>query len=297
MNTQVQTVPFNGQSVTAIEKNGKWYVAMKPICENIGLDWEAQRQKIKRNHVLNSVACIIKVTAEDSKNYEMTCLPLGFLSGWLLSVEVNKVKPEIRDTLIQYQLECYDVLFKHFMPEIHQAADRMTESKHGQGELFQKTTADERTPLRQAIDALVGKYGLMYPEAYAFVHQQFSVESIEDLPVKKLPEAVEYVHRLILNVPAVKILSGEVLDKEQPMLINKDYFSHLAKMAHYATEFEKIQSMMCQSQFSKESKQFLTSLNWRVNNGAGYLFVFKPDIHNDIKQAFDFLRQQSQLCV
>ena len=129
MNTQVQTVPFNGQSVTAIEHNRKWYVAMKPICENIGLDWEAQRQKIKRNHVLNSVACIIKVTAEDSKNYEMTCLPLGFLSGWLLSVEVNKVKPEIRDTLIQYQLECYDVLFKHFMPRVHQAENRLTDEQ------------------------------------------------------------------------------------------------------------------------------------------------------------------------
>lgn len=112
------------------------------------------------------------------------------------------------------------------------------------------------------------------------------------------PEHYLEVMSLMARVAVEKgVLYGEVLDKEQPTPINKDYFSHLAKMTHYATEFEKIQSMMCQSQFSEESKQFLTSLNWRVNNGAGYLFVFKPDIHNDIKQAFDFLRQQSQLCV
>lgn len=111
-----QTISFNGQSLAAINQNQTIYVAMKPICENIGLDWEAQRQKIQRNHVLNSVACMLKATAKDGKNYETMCLPLGFLSGWLMSVEVNRVKPEIRDMLIQYQLKCYDVLHQHFMP-------------------------------------------------------------------------------------------------------------------------------------------------------------------------------------
>ena len=114
-----QTISFNDQSLTAINQNQTIYVAMKPICENIGLDWEAQRQKIKRNHILNSVAFMLKATAKDGKSYETMCLPLGFLSGWLMSVEVNRVNPEIRDTLIQYQLKCYDVLHQHFMP--HQA--------------------------------------------------------------------------------------------------------------------------------------------------------------------------------
>ena len=31
-----QTVSFNNQSLITIEQNGTHYVAMKPICENIG---------------------------------------------------------------------------------------------------------------------------------------------------------------------------------------------------------------------------------------------------------------------
>ena len=38
-----QTVGFHNQSLVTLQKDGIAYVAMKPICENIGLDWEAQR--------------------------------------------------------------------------------------------------------------------------------------------------------------------------------------------------------------------------------------------------------------
>lgn len=49
-----QTVDFHNQSLVTLQKDGIAYVAMKPICENIGLDWDAQRQRIKRDEVLNS---------------------------------------------------------------------------------------------------------------------------------------------------------------------------------------------------------------------------------------------------
>ena len=74
-----------------------------------------------------------------------------------------------------------------------------------------KTTADERTPLRQAVSALVGLRGVDYSSAYNMVHQRFGVAAIEELPREKLPEAVQYVHTLTLGG-----LQGEVLDKPQP---------------------------------------------------------------------------------
>ena len=48
-----QTVSFNNQSLITIEQNGVHYVAMKPICENIGLAWEPQVLRIKRDEVLS----------------------------------------------------------------------------------------------------------------------------------------------------------------------------------------------------------------------------------------------------
>ncbi|ENW7173753.1 TPA: KilA-N domain-containing protein [Neisseria gonorrhoeae] len=73
-----------------------------------------------------------------------------------------------------------------------------------------KTTADDRTGLRQAVAALVGRKGIDYSSAYSMIHQRFNVEAIEDIPVEKLPEAVAYVHALTLHTG----LTGEVLDRE-----------------------------------------------------------------------------------
>ena len=73
-----------------------------------------------------------------------------------------------------------------------------------------KTTADDRTGLRQAVAALVGRKGIDYSTAYSMIHQRFNVEAIEDIPAEKLPEAVAYVHALTLHTG----LTGEVLDRE-----------------------------------------------------------------------------------
>lgn len=62
-----------------------------------------------------------------------------------------------------------------------------------------KTTVDDRTGLRNAVNMLVSKKGLIYSEAYNLVHQYMNVESIEDIPAEKLPMAVEYVHKIALE--------------------------------------------------------------------------------------------------
>lgn len=53
MTTQIQTIQFNHQSLVTFEQNGTHYTAMKPICENIGLCWDGQRQRIQRDEVLS----------------------------------------------------------------------------------------------------------------------------------------------------------------------------------------------------------------------------------------------------
>ena len=71
-----------------------------------------------------------------------------------------------------------------------------------------KTTADDRTPLRQAVAALVGRKGIDYSTAYGMIHQRFNVGAIEDLPAEQLPEAVAYVHALTLSDDRQPLLDG-----------------------------------------------------------------------------------------
>lgn len=77
-----------------------------------------------------------------------------------------------------------------------------------------KTTVDDRTGLRQAVSALVGRCGIDYSSAYNMVHQRFGVAAIEDIPADKMNDAVQYVHTLTLYSG----LNGEVLDALPPQM-------------------------------------------------------------------------------
>lgn len=114
MNAQISTVSFNGQSLITFQQDGKYYAVMKPICDNIGLEWHAQRQRIHRDDVLSRTAVIITSVAEDGKNREMLCLPIEYLNGWLFGIDTKRVRPEIRETLIKYKKECYQVLHDYW---------------------------------------------------------------------------------------------------------------------------------------------------------------------------------------
>ena len=178
-----QTISFNNQSLITVEQNGSHYVAMKPICENIGLSWEPQLLRIKRDNVLSSTMIVMIIVAEDGKKREMICLPIEYLNGWLFGIDINRCKPEIRDTLIKYKKECYQALHDYWF----------------NGKAERKTTVDDRTGLRNAVNMLVSKKGLIYSDAYNLVHQYMNVERIEDIPADKLQSAVEYVHRIVLE--------------------------------------------------------------------------------------------------
>lgn len=186
-------VPFNGQQIITAMTAGVAYVAMKPIVENLGMSWSTQQTKLmkqisKFNHVhMNMVAA-------DGKLRKLLCLPLKKLNGWLFSINPEKVRADIRDKLIQYREECFTVLHDYWTKGKAENARK-------------KTSVDDRTPLRDAVNMLVSKKHLMYPEAYAMIHQRFNVESIEELDASQIPQAVEYIHRVVLE--------GEFIGKQE----------------------------------------------------------------------------------
>ncbi|ENB5402743.1 phage antirepressor Ant, partial [Escherichia coli] len=189
-------VPFNGQQIITAMAAGVAYVAMKPIVENLGMSWGTQQQKLMKQ--LDKFNCIhMNMVAADGKLRKLLCLPLKKLNGWLFSINPEKVRADIRDKLIQYQEECFTVLHDYWTKGKAENARK-------------KTSVDDRTPLRDAVNMLVSKKHLMYPEAYAMIHQRFNVESIEELDASQIPQAVEYIHRVVLE--------GEFIGKQEKKL-------------------------------------------------------------------------------
>ncbi len=112
MNTQLFPVPFHQDTIVLVGQNDEPFVAMKPIVENMGLSWNSQHTKLTEKFA--SGIAIIGTTGGDGKQYEMVCLPLRKLPGWLYSISPNKVAPELRDKIIQYQEECDDALWRYW---------------------------------------------------------------------------------------------------------------------------------------------------------------------------------------
>ncbi|MDC4851200.1 phage antirepressor N-terminal domain-containing protein [Acinetobacter baumannii] len=205
--TQI-TVPFHNTELLLVEHNGQPYTAMRPIVENIGLDWKTQLIKIKQR--FNSVVGEIPTTGKDGKQYKMLCLPLKKLFGWLMTISPNKVKPELRDTVIKYQEECDDVLWDYWIKG--QASNPRP-----------KTHKSERTPLHDAHALLVAKTKhLNSSDAWKIINQRFGTNHIDEIPYDMIPVAVEYVHHLIaMYSSAEKKPQGSLFDKDAYELVRK----------------------------------------------------------------------------
>lgn len=111
---KTELIQFHGHDVVTIHEPDGIYVALKPIVDAMGLSWQGQLERIKRDLVLSSTIRVTRMVAEDEKAREMVCLPLDMLNGWLFGVDARRVKPELQETVVAYQRECYRVLDAHF---------------------------------------------------------------------------------------------------------------------------------------------------------------------------------------
>lgn len=111
---KTEIIEFKDAEIYCPVENGTIYVAIKPICEALGVDANGQNQRIKRDEILSQLRVQVHATGRDSKQYKMDCLPLKYTFGWIFTIDENQVKEEAREKLIEYKHECYEVLYDHF---------------------------------------------------------------------------------------------------------------------------------------------------------------------------------------
>jgi len=102
-------VPFHGHTLLTIKDGDIIRVAMKSISEGVGLQWEAQLKRIKRDEVLSACMSIMDIPSVRGAQETVT-LPIEYINGWLFGVDISRTKPEIRERLIEYKRECYTAL-------------------------------------------------------------------------------------------------------------------------------------------------------------------------------------------
>lgn len=144
----VITIPFHHQTITAIDHDDKKYVAMRPIVENLGLDWKSQHVKITEK--FSSSVVIIPTEGEHGMKRDFVCLPVSKIAAFLYSINPNKVDPRYKDLVITYQEECDQVLHNFFFGQAQQQPDPATLQ-------LLRTVIDTQQQTMQIIQALVNK--------------------------------------------------------------------------------------------------------------------------------------------
>lgn len=188
--SQLSTFSFESNSIRTLAINNEpWFIA-KDLCNTLKIS--------------NVSDALLKLDDDEKATIGLTDSQAG--NG---AQSISIISESGMYTLI---LRCRDAVKKGSVP--HRFRKWVTAEVlpviRKTGKYESKTTVDDRTSLRNAVNMLVSKKGLIYSDAYHLIHQRFNVESIEDLTLEQLPQAVEYVHKIVLE--------GELIIEEKKEL-------------------------------------------------------------------------------
>lgn len=198
MKNQLIPVNFHGAGLSLIDKDGEPYAAMRPIVEGMGMNWSGQQQKLSGSR-WSSTVWVTHTVGADGKTREMLCLPLRKLPGWLMSIDSSRVKPQIRNKVVQYQNECDDALWDYWNKGIA-INKRAVGDDFAQGAFqdFQVTRLELVQTVGDMTEAGLRVAGLMGFDgnparfhADKLVKKQIGIGPLELLGIDALPAAVE----------------------------------------------------------------------------------------------------------
>ncbi|ECC7514120.1 phage antirepressor Ant, partial [Salmonella enterica] len=195
-------VPFHGTNLFLVSINNEPYVPMKPVVEGMGMVWAAQFVKLKQRFAKGISE--IEIPSAGGKQL-MICLAFRKFAAWLSSIQPNKVRPEIRDNVIQYQEECDDVLYEYW------TKGHVVNPRKAKKALQGKITTEQQ----EAIKQLVMSRGQSLPkekQAKAMITMWSSLKSHFGCSYKEISEE-QFTEALSLaaRVP----LEGEFIGKQE----------------------------------------------------------------------------------
>lgn len=176
----INVAMINDISLQVVADEREQLVAVKPVCEILGVDFSAQRAKLKEHPIFSSVMVMNTTTGADGKRYEMLCIPFRFFAGWLFSIHPDKVKDEAREVIMQFQLKCNDVLYNYFFRRAEFAQKKEVAVAKAKEEYEEKTELVRIAKSEQKLaETNFNKVLAMTYEDYMAEQQQLTIPGFE----------------------------------------------------------------------------------------------------------------------
>lgn len=99
---------FNGRTISFLDIDGQYWVAIKPICEALNVNYDRQYKNLRADLILRDAYAIQPMRDTKNRIQNMVSLPERYIYGWL-----DSIRSESKE-LQAYKKECYDVLYDHF---------------------------------------------------------------------------------------------------------------------------------------------------------------------------------------
>lgn len=107
-NSTEKFLDFNGKNIYFKSFDGQWWIAIKPICEALNVDYSRQLRTLKSEKILARVWSLQTMHDASFRLQKMACLPEKFIYGWIFKIQ--SPSPELES----FQWKCYEILFDYF---------------------------------------------------------------------------------------------------------------------------------------------------------------------------------------
>ena len=99
---------FNGKTIYFQSYDGQFWIAIKPICEALNLEYTRQFKNLKEDKILSQLFAKQQMVGADNRIREMVSLPEKYIYGWIFSLQSKS------EELRNYKKECYEILYNYF---------------------------------------------------------------------------------------------------------------------------------------------------------------------------------------
>ena len=210
---QLSPVTFHGDTIFCIDYQNQPFTPMRPIVQNMGLDWASQSVKLNANKERWGVVMI--ATPSEGGEQKMLSMPVRKLPAWLNSINPKKVAPALRAKIELYQAESDDALWNYWM---HGRAERPATAPQptADGPL----TPALRAELKAIVDAKLSTapadvQGKARAEIWTRFNRHFKIAEYAQLPACRMPEARDYLIELQMKSYPTKTAAAVPANAEQ----------------------------------------------------------------------------------
>lgn len=172
MSTELVHVPVPGaDDLIAMEDGGHVWVALKPMCDALGIAYPTQLRKLQRR---SWAGITQRVTPSAGGSQQTTVVTQDTVPMWLATIDENRVSEESRLKLIAYQRESRDALDAYFNKRVVEAPAvnqfdvlraAIDQIEAAQREATEAKAIAAKTEAR--LDAIEGKHDWFSAIAYA----------------------------------------------------------------------------------------------------------------------------------